>query len=112
MDKDYSVDIIIPTYKPDADFEALLNKLAIQSVKPRKIVIVNTDKDEWDKCKGDDICACSGAGLTEVLHPALTIPCHYGMFASHGGDLKRFYDLMTENELPARMMCQGEMISL
>lgn len=50
--------------------------------------------------------------LASVLRPSFTIPCHYGMFASHGGDLKRFYDLMTEDELPARMMCQGEMISL
>lgn len=50
--------------------------------------------------------------LASVLRPSFTIPCHYGMFASHGGDLKRFYDLMTENELLARMMCQGEMISL
>ena len=48
------------------------------------------------------------ATLTEALHPALTIPCHYGMFASHGGDLKRFYDVMTEKKLPMLIMQQGE----
>lgn len=47
------------------------------------------------------------ATLAEALHPALTIPCHYGMFASHGGDLKRFYDLMTEKKLPMLIMQQG-----
>lgn len=46
--------------------------------------------------------------LAEALRPALTIPCHYGMFASHGGDLKQFYDLVTENHFPALIMQQGE----
>ena len=48
------------------------------------------------------------AMLAEVLKPSITIPCHYGMFASHGGDLKRFYDVMNEKNLPALIMCQGE----
>ena len=48
------------------------------------------------------------AKLAESLAPAITIPCHYGMFASHGGDLKGFYDLMTEKKLPFLIMCQGE----
>lgn len=46
--------------------------------------------------------------LASVLHPVVTIPCHYGMFASHGGDLKSFYDLTTEKNIPALMMQQGE----
>ena len=46
--------------------------------------------------------------LSEALKPGLTIPCHYGMFASHGGDLKRFFDLMTEKKLPMLIMGLGE----
>lgn len=46
--------------------------------------------------------------LAEALKPGVTIPCHYGMFASHGGDLKQFYDLMREKGLPMRIMRQGE----
>lgn len=52
------------------------------------------------------------ARLAETLHPTLTIPCHYGMFASHGGDLKRFYDMMTEKKLPMLIMQQGEVYKL
>ena len=52
------------------------------------------------------------ARLAEVLRPKLTIPCHYGMFASHGGDLKRFYDVMTEKGLPFMLMRQGEGIKV
>lgn len=46
--------------------------------------------------------------LAESLKPKVTIPCHYGMFASHGGDLKRFYDVMSEKDLPFVLMRQGE----
>lgn len=46
--------------------------------------------------------------LAENLNPKVTIPCHYGMFASHGGDIKKFYDVMNEKKLPALIMSQGE----
>ncbi len=50
--------------------------------------------------------------LSKKLNPAITIPCHYGMFASHGGDLKSFYDTMTEQKLPFLLMKQGEQYKL
>lgn len=50
--------------------------------------------------------------LATHLNPSITIPCHYGMFASHGGDLKRFYDVMTEKKLPMLIMQQGEAYKL
>lgn len=46
--------------------------------------------------------------LAEALNPKITVPCHYGMFASHGGDLKSFYDVMCEKKLPLLIMQQGE----
>lgn len=46
--------------------------------------------------------------LAKALAPSVTVPCHYGMFASHGGDLKQFYDLMTEEKMPFLIMQQGE----
>lgn len=52
------------------------------------------------------------AELAEALKPGITIPCHYGMFASHGGDLKAFYDIMTEKNLPFLLMQQGEVYTL
>lgn len=52
------------------------------------------------------------AKLAEVLTPSITIPCHYGMFASHGGDLKAFYDIMTKKSLPFLLMQQGEQYTL
>ena len=50
------------------------------------------------------------ARLSDAVRPALTIPCHYGMFAAHHGDVGAFHEIM-ESEYPnARylIMAQGE----
>ena len=52
------------------------------------------------------------AKLSEALQPHVTIPCHYGMFASHRGDVGKFYDVMTEKKLPFLLMRQGEQYTL
>ena len=48
------------------------------------------------------------AALAEALKPGITVPCHYGMFASHHGDVGRFYDAMVEKAMPFLLMRQGE----
>lgn len=54
------------------------------------------------------------AELSAAVAPSLTIPCHYGMFASHGGDPGLFYRIMTEEypDRAFRLMCMGEGIVL
>ncbi|MCI9535183.1 MAG: MBL fold metallo-hydrolase [Lachnospiraceae bacterium] len=56
----------------------------------------------------EEECCC----LAKALQPSITVPCHYGMFASHHGDVGRFYHLMTEKGLPMLLMRQGEMYTL
>lgn len=48
--------------------------------------------------------------LSKVLKPKLTIPCHYGMFASHGGNPGLFMEKMKEHcpENEYLLMMQGE----
>jgi len=43
------VDVIIPTYKPDEKFLRLVDGLKKQTVKPNKIIVLNTEKSEWDR---------------------------------------------------------------
>ena len=50
--------------------------------------------------------------LAELIRPRMTIPCHYGMFASHHGDVGKFYDIMQEKNLSCYLMQQGEGIIL
>lgn len=52
------------------------------------------------------------AVLSEHLKPGIMVPCHYGMFASHHGDVGKFYDVMTEKKLPFLLMQQGEQYRL
>lgn len=45
----YTVDVIIPTYKPDQSFLQVLDMLAKQSVKPLHIIIMNTEEKYFDR---------------------------------------------------------------
>ncbi len=49
---------------------------------------------------------------SKLLTPRLTIPCHYGNFAAHGGDPQRFIDLAMQNNIPRHIMRQGEAIRI
>ncbi len=42
-----TVDVIIPTYKPDGRFAQLIEHLEHQTVKPMRISVVNTDASAW-----------------------------------------------------------------
>lgn len=54
------------------------------------------------------------AKLSEALNPKITIPCHYGMFASHGGNPGLFYEIMKKKYPDNKFlfMAQGEEIIL
>ena len=60
--KNISVDIIIPTYKPGAEFAKLLRSLALQVLPANRIIIVNTEEKYWDK-SFENICQ-----NTTVIH--------------------------------------------
>lgn len=47
--------------------------------------------------------------LSEYLKPKITIPCHYGMFATHGGSLKKFMEVFNK-ENTYIILTQGEKI--
>lgn len=54
------------------------------------------------------------ARLADAIQPKLTIPCHYGMFASHMGSPGEFYNIMME-QYPNNhfeIMTQGEEITI
>lgn len=42
--KEYTLDLIIPTYKPDEKFDKLLDRLSKQRIKPNHIYIMNTEE--------------------------------------------------------------------
>ena len=56
------VDVIIPTYHPDASFRELVRKLTIQTRPVRSILIINTEEKNWD----DNLV--KGIECAEVFH--------------------------------------------
>ena len=50
------------------------------------------------------------AELANAIKPKLTVPCHYGMFASHGGNPGAFHDIMRTDYSDCKylLMTQGE----
>ena len=54
-----SVDVIIPTYQPGAEFAKLLRSLALQVLLPDNIFIVNTEEKYWDERFTADMPNCT-----------------------------------------------------
>lgn len=50
---EHSIDIVIPTYKPGAVFEKLIYRLQKQTVKPERIIVVNTGEEYWEQAEFD-----------------------------------------------------------
>ncbi|MBQ0146525.1 MAG: glycosyltransferase [Lachnospiraceae bacterium] len=97
-----SVDIIIPTYRPDADFWELLRKLKVQSLRPQRIIIMNTDEAEWDKCGGSRLVREAADGLCEIHHISKEEFDHghtrnIGVSYSHAD----YFICMTQDAVPA-----------
>ncbi len=57
------IDIIIPVYKPDQKFLALVDKLEHQTVAVNKIIIMNTERQYFDRL-----------GKSNVIRENLIIP--------------------------------------
>lgn len=61
------VDVVIPVYKPTEYILSLLLWLSRQTVKPDRVIIINTEKEYWDQFFGDyDICG--KYPFLEVVH--------------------------------------------
>lgn len=46
---EHSIDIVIPAYKPGTVFEKLIYRLQKQTVKPERIIVVNTGEEYWEQ---------------------------------------------------------------
>lgn len=62
-----SVDIVIPTYKPDNKLLKIIDMLGKQTVKPEKIIIINTEQKYFDSFK-EYFESGNIAVKTEVYH--------------------------------------------
>ena len=49
---EYTVDVIIPVYKPDAKLKKIISRLSVQTYPVNKVIIINTEKRYWDEYFG------------------------------------------------------------
>ena len=63
-----SIDVIIPTYKPDKGFIELLGLLKRQTVSPDRIIVINTDEDCFNEFKAgcDDKDILIGVEISHI----------------------------------------------
>ena len=102
---EYSVDVIIPAYKPGAVFEKLISRLQKQTVKPEKIMVVNTGEEYWEQAEFDKSPFVFGnlAGMKmELYHIKETEFDHGGTRGWAAGKSQAEYLLfMTQDAMPA-----------
>ena len=48
------------------------------------------------------------AELAKCLRPKITVPSHFGMFPSHGGDSGVFIEYMRKEKMPYKILTMGE----
>jgi len=99
------VDIIIPVYKPGAEFIRLLKLLCTQSIKPNRIILMNTVDDDKYDIEDERLCSMiSDAGATEIteVHNVKKSEFNHGLTrkaATQFSDAEYFI-CMTQDAIP------------
>ena len=102
---EHSIDIVIPTYKPGAVFEKLIYRLQKQTVKPERIIVVNTGEEYWEQAEFDKSPFIFGtlAGIRlELYHIKESEFDHGGTrrWAANKSQAE-YMLLMTEDDMPS-----------
>ena len=102
---EYSIDVIIPTYKPNQTFEKLIYRLQKQTVKPERIMVINTGEEYWEQAEFDKTPFIFGTwnGIkTELYHIKEEDFDHGGTRAwAASKSQAEFVMFMTQDAMPA-----------
>ena len=91
-----TIDVVIPTYKPDASFREMLRILSVQTQPVSHILIINTGEEYWDDTLTEDVTRA------EVFHIRKEEFDHAGARNMGAGFSDADYLLfMTQDALPA-----------
>ena len=105
-----TVDVIIPTFRPDRKFDILLQRLLAQNVPPRRIIVVNTGEEFWDE---DHVREVTGGRMPEVFHVTEKEFDHGGTrdLAIRRSDADAFL-CMTQDAVPADRDLIGNLLEM
>lgn len=102
----YSVDVIIPTYRPGKEFQELLTSLSNQTYPIQQILVMNTEEEFWDN-------------TWEKAFPLLKVQHLSRSEFDHGGTRKKAAEwsnaeimvFMTQDALPENMYLIENLVS-
>ncbi|MCR5509885.1 MAG: glycosyltransferase [Lachnospiraceae bacterium] len=98
----HSIDVIIPTYRPDERLIRCLELLGAQTVAPSRIHIVNTEQRFFDELMENRVIPASVRDITEITHISAEKFDHGGTRrAAVAGSHSEFFIMMTQDALPA-----------
>ena len=97
-----AVDVIIPVYRPDDRFFTLLDRLAKQTLKPHRIILMNTEESLWDAVKGNEKLRNTGAAALCEIHHLTKAEFDHGGTRNLGVSFSSspYFVMMTQDAVP------------
>ncbi len=103
-------DVIIPVYRPDEKLNKLTDALLTQSLLPRKIILINTEREEFLKFSSEE-AFLTRSPLLE-LHHIKKAEFNHGATRNYGVSLSDapFFVCMTDDAIPAGNTMMEELL--
>ena len=96
-------DVIIPVYGPDEKFYMLIARLMQQTVPPRRIIIMNTERQLWENSGAPERLSALGAALLCEVHHVAKAEFDHGGTRNLGVSFSKTpqFVMMTQDAVPA-----------
>ena len=103
-------DVIIPVYRPDEKLNKLINALLSQTLLPRKIILINTEREEFLKFSSEEAFLAQSPLLE--LHHIEKAEFDHGATRNYGVSLSdaMFFVCMTDDAIPAGNAMMEELL--
>lgn len=120
MDMKLEYDVIIPVYRPDDKLNRLMKALLSQSLRPRKIILINTEREEFLKFSSEEAFLRLNSGEDEGTEQDFLVELHHikksefnhGATRNFGVSLSTapFFVCMTDDAIPANHTMMEELL--
>lgn len=103
-------DVIIPVYRPGEKLNKLINALLSQTLLPRKIILINTEREEFLKFSSEEAFLAHSPLLE--LHHIKKAEFNHGATRNYGVSLSDapFFVCMTDDAIPAGNAVMEELL--
>ena len=106
-------DVIIPVYGPDEKFYMLIARLMQQTVLPRRIIIMNTERSLWENSGAPEQLSALGAAVLCEVHHVTKAEFDHGATRNLGVSFSKTpqFVMMTQDAVPADRYLLEELLT-